>query len=42
MVTTSIIIPTLRKRPESLKRLLDSIKLHTKDYEILFAEGGDC
>lgn len=39
---TSIIIPTLRKRPDSLKRLLDSIEKYTNNYEILYAEGGDC
>jgi GT2 family glycosyltransferase len=39
---TSIIVPTLRKRPESLKRLLDSLDKYTRDYEVLFAEGGDC
>lgn len=39
---TSIIVPTLRKRPESLKRLLDSVEKFSKNYEIIFAEGGDC
>ncbi len=39
---TSIIVPTRRQRPESLRRLLDSIDKYTRDYEVLFAEGGDC
>ncbi|OQB68108.1 MAG: Glycosyl transferase family 2 [Deltaproteobacteria bacterium ADurb.Bin135] len=39
---TSIIVPTLRKRPDSLQRLLDSIDKYTHNYEILYAEGGDC
>ncbi len=39
---TSIVIPTLRKRPNSLQRLLKSIEKYTNNYELLFAEGGDC
>lgn len=39
----SVIVPTLRNRPESLQRTLDSIEknTHTK-YEVIIAEGGDC
>jgi glycosyltransferase involved in cell wall biosynthesis len=39
----SIIVPTLRQRPDSLKRTLDSISKYTPiPYEIILAEGGDC
>jgi len=39
----SVIVPTLRNRPESLQRTLDSIEKNTHiKYEVIIAEGGDC
>jgi hypothetical protein len=39
----SVIVPTLRNRPDSLQRTLDSIEKNTHiKYEIIIADGGDC